>query len=312
MHQVFIWLALVAGVGFVSNLASFRYIYFTFDLKMSLFYILALDSAFASLMSLLGTITFSYLALNDQPDPWSCSIALMTSTGIALIQPSLSFIISLIRFKRMTLNCPNGWKPESLLIRMTQISLICAFTYFTTMTIFNSILGLNVSYSYIFCMHLKAEPVNLLLLFILVILPVLLVITATSLMDIKCLLFIKNHQTNQERFQISLRASIISTLITVPYFILASAQGNLMGQLSIEANTFLSLFTNYLVVIIRNPLISTCAFRVNSSIQKQLDAQTDREKRRKVEMEHAIKAREERKNGRFGLKQSILNQGSVH
>lgn len=97
MEVSYILLVLTAVVSFASNLASFRYIYLTYDLNLSLFYILALDSAFVSCMSFIGTLVFSYLAF-AQPDSLSCSIAVLSSSGIALIQPFLMSIISLIRY----------------------------------------------------------------------------------------------------------------------------------------------------------------------------------------------------------------------
>lgn len=196
----------------------------------------------------------------------------------------------------MTLNCSNGWKPEPQLILASKISFFACVAYFSIFSIFNAVFELNMSNIFNFCMQ-SSQPVNLTLLGIFIMIPILVTITTTSIMDIKCLLFIKNHGANRDRFELSLRASIISTLITIPYFILASILSNLMGQLSIESKTFLSLFTQYLVIIIRNPLISTCAFRVNASIQRQLDAQQDREHRRNVEMEHALKARVQRSKG---------------
>lgn len=95
--SIFGGLALTSGFSLASNLASFKHIYVTYDLSMSLYYILALDSAFAAIWSAIALANFVYLAISGKPDPLTCSLVVLSSPMISCIQPVLTFVISLIR-----------------------------------------------------------------------------------------------------------------------------------------------------------------------------------------------------------------------
>ena len=115
-----------SACAFASNFLSFKYITTTYDIAKSPYYILALDSAFASALSGLGT--FVCLFVTFQSGPISCSLRVLTTPTIAAIQPFLAFFISLIRMKRVLTNSPNGWKSESKLIRMANWLLLSLFS----------------------------------------------------------------------------------------------------------------------------------------------------------------------------------------
>lgn len=274
-------------------------------MNLSPYFILALDSAFASAASLLGMVNFSYLAFGFEPGILSCSCIVLTSAIVAFIQPVLSFLLSLIRFKRMTLNNPHGWAPEPILITASQLILFLSLCYNILILLFNAIFDLKISIAYNFCMK-TTEPnhANLGLLTVFIFLPMLAITIATALMDIKCYLFIQQHRqnnTNTIHDEISFRASIISSLFVVPYFVFPGIINNIPAIISeIQTQVFWLIFLQHLLILTRNPLISTLAFRINE-LNSRVDADQDRQQRQEFERQEALKARNERRNANSNM-----------
>ena len=88
-------------IGFMTNLLSFAYIKSTYDLKQSLYYILAMDSVIGTVLQaymalLMGIRNFSSIILEG--NVWFCTLGMLGVPLLFVIQPFLSFIISLLRY----------------------------------------------------------------------------------------------------------------------------------------------------------------------------------------------------------------------
>ena len=271
-------------LGFVSNFISFRYITSTYDTKKSPYHILALDSAFASFMSIVGSFCGIY-DLVFQAGPIICSLKVLNNPMIVTIQPFLAFLISLIRIKRVSLNTPNGWKPEPTLISIANWLLLGIFSAYLTLMILNSVFELNMSVNYNFCMERPFSQVNFWPLFVCVLLPLTLSTLATAAMDISCFCMV-----DKKFDQIPLRASVISTILVFPSLLFSVFLSQVI-QVSPFWRFLTIFFTQHLMIIIRNPIIALVAFRVNEANRFQ-----NRETNRQLEISLAMKARQERKS----------------
>ena len=270
-------------LGFVSNFISFRYITLTYDTKKSPYYILALDSAFATVMSIVGSFCGIY-DLFFQAGPIVCSLKNLSNPMIVAIQTSLAFLISLIRIKRVSLNAPNGWRPEPKLISIANWLVIGIFLASVTLIILNSVFELNMSVIYNFCMERHFSQINFWPLFICILLPLTISSLATAAMDISCFCMV-----DKKFDQIPLRASVISTILVFPSFLFTVFLSHVI-QVSAFWRFLTILITQHLMIIIRNPIIALVAFRVNETNRFQ-----NRETNRQLEISFAMKARQERR-----------------
>lgn len=291
-------LALASAISASSNFLSYFYIRNTYDLKLSPYFILSLDSASASAMSLLGTASYLYLCIGFEPGIISCSLILVSTSIVSVIQPILTFLLAFIRHKRITMNSPHGFAPEPVLNLMSAIILSLALLYNLVLLIFNALLELKLSLPYNFCMNVSIpNQLNFPLVLIFIFIPILSITIFTAYMDVRCFFFIRKHQQSQLNTvhdNISFRASIISTFLVVPYYVFPTVIRRFVVDFNSETEVFYLLLLHHLIIFIRNPLISTMAFRTNR-LNARVDIDNDRERRQELERQAAIKAREERK-----------------
>ena len=95
--NVYLSFAASSLISCLSNFVAFFYINRTYDVRKSLYYILAFDSALAAVLSLFGGGVFLYLAFINSPGPIICSLLMLTIPLLVCLQPYFTFLISLIR-----------------------------------------------------------------------------------------------------------------------------------------------------------------------------------------------------------------------
>ena len=151
--------------------------------------------------------------------------------------------------------------------------------------VLNSVFDFNFSATYNYCMGHSLKDLNSLPVFILVLLPIIFCSFFAAVMDFRSYCLVKNTTKNLD--QIPLRASIISTVLFVVLFSLALI---LTFFLSHSYRIIAITSLEYFLIIVRNPLISLIAFRVNENNRFQ-----NVESKRQLEISLALKAKEERK-----------------
>ena len=182
------------------------------------------------------------------------------------------------------------WKLDATLNKITQRIQIGAVSYCVILHIFNASFKLNFFNQYNVCMQ-NQEPANSKMVFLTYLLPLLITSAASALMDFKSFMFVKDHSTQNNLIDsVPLRASITSFYIFVPYFAASFIITNFIKDFDACTKYLVAVFVGVALMIIRNPIIVTCAFRVNETIQK-VNAQEDRERRREIEIHHAKLAR---------------------
>lgn len=121
---------------------------------------------------------------------------------VTMTYPYLSFLVSLIRYKRMSK--VNGWKSDFSLIILSIISISIIYSYFIIIAILNAIYDLNIINTYNTCISWEgAESNNSKIAGLIAIGPMIIVLIVTFLLDLKCYWFIRtrvNDSTNQGGF----------------------------------------------------------------------------------------------------------------
>ncbi len=276
----------------LTNLLSLTYIKKTYDTGKSLYFILALDSCSVATTSLAGSI-FGVCKdiIGLETGPVTCTLNMMTTSLQIHVSPVLAFVISLIRFKRISLSHSRFWNNDQDLIKWTIMIFICVILYWISWVGANSLTSQDLFMLYDRCLGLQKKNVWILgqwLKYIFLLMPVLACLLLSALLDLNCLKLIQR----QANDQMSLRATIVSFAMTLHYFILGFIYVDPFHILGLdEKQTQVLLMLIYFAFLVfRNPLTTTCSFRVNE-VNQQVDAKTERERKRQIEIQDALQAR---------------------
>ena len=209
------------------------------------------------------------------------------------------------RYKRVSyarVNNAGDWRSNQQLLKDSSYVLTGGVMYALTVISINSIFNLRAFNIYSICLEREeAKNNNPILTLIFIMLPLITLISVTCTMDFTCLIWLTNRRLainpNNDNInvgcinvidEIPLRATMINTLILIPYIItsVVISQANvtpiekyLIALLSMRFND-----------IVRSPLIVTCTFKVNND-----NRAINREIRRQKEIQAALKRRWERR-----------------
>ena len=184
--------------------------------------------------------------------------------------------------------------------------LILIICYFISLVIIDAYFELQSFNVYNVCLYRdEAKQPNVIFITLTTLIPVIVLLISSIYMDTSCYMNVitlktSTYQDVQENMHrrnilnaIPFRASMISSVL----FVMLLLGYSIIGIEEVEP------LEKYLCVIIicrlndifRNPLLATCAFRVNNE-NRQKNADEERERKRKLEIDDALKRRHERKN----------------
>lgn len=171
------------------------------------------------------------------------------------------------------------------------------FSYYLVIVIANAVLELRIINSYNVCLYRQATPsVDRLSVSILLLIPNLILAITTNFFDFQCWRLIQELKNNGNSYsdQIPFRVTLINTVFTLTLWCICMILvDDLVYELSPIAKYLLTTIPIGLANIVRMPFIVKFAFRVNEINQHQLDANQQREQNRQLEIEEAIKRRQE-------------------
>lgn len=192
-------------------------------------------------------------------------------------------------FKRLSLNAPNGWKSEATIIKYVKVIFLCLILYETFLQVLNVILDLKMLHVYNICIDSGAEH-HTLLNGIFFSLPLLITVSVTTILDLRCYFIIKNHSNVTD--DLSLRTSIVSICLLFLYIIGIAFVLNFFG-LNQSTKYYAVMSISIFLSIVRNPIILLVTFRVNE-LNRHVDEMEEREHNRQIEINFALQKREER------------------
>ena len=180
-------------IATVTNACSFFYIRKTFNVKICLYFLLAIDSCVSCLACLITASIFGIYRLIDESYDESYryrDCLILTSLGtpaLFYLQPPINFAISFIRYKTWTSKDPNaGWKPQKTLLLWTNFCMALYLAYYETLVVLNGELDLKMFNSFNVCLHQDKAPANnRKLIGITLLLPTFLVLMLTNFLDLQ-------------------------------------------------------------------------------------------------------------------------------
>ena len=289
----------LAVLDFCINMYCFFYVVKTFNTKNCINYILCIDSIMSAISSLVVIILYAIRSMNS----WTCTTVTVAILTVPAMMVVYHFIKAYIRFKRVSTSLNHEtWKTEKELIRDTNKALSLTAVLLQTMVITNAIFDMRWISIYNHCMGVTKE---IAWMGISTHLAQIMIIIATIHLDIKCLKLVRrirnhpnpavniqsNQQGTQERrhllHEIPMRSTILNIGLILDYLVTLT-----IGSHSGESLT--SATIGVLVMsLIKTPVSVFWTVRVNET-NARIDKDKERESRRKLEVEEALKKREQR------------------
>ena len=282
------------------NMYCFVYVIKTFNTKHCLNYIMCIDSIM-SVISCLVIIVFYAVGLKNS---WTCTTVCFAILMVPTMTVVYHFIKSYIRFKRVSTSFNHEtWKTEKELIQDTNKALSWTAILLLIMVITNAIYDMKWIGIYNHCTGITKE---IAWMGISTHLAQIMIIIATIHLDIKCLKLVRrirnhpnpavniqsNQQGTQERrhllHEIPMRSTILNIGLILDYLVTLT-----IGSHSGESLT--SATIGVLVMsLIKTPVSVFWTVRVNE-VNARIDKDKDREQRRQLEVQEALKNREQRR-----------------
>ena len=275
------------------NLYCLLYVIKTFNTKHCLNYIMCIDSTVSAISSLIILIFYAIGLKNS----WTCT----TITLALLIVPNLMvvyhFIKAYIRYKRVSTSLNNEtWKTEKELIQDTNKALSLTTVLLLIMVITDAIFEMRWFAAYNHCIGITNKMAWMGIWAHLV---RVLIILTTMYLDIKCLKLvrkIRNHplqsdqRTQEQRHvlhEIPMRSTLLNFIMILIFLVTISI--GLQGGEHLTTGTIGLL----VALLIKSPVSVFWTVRVNET-NARIDKDKERESRRKLEVEEALKKREQR------------------
>ena len=334
--------AIFSTIAFLSNLASFIYIQKSFDTKRCLYFILRSDAMVVMVVTLMASIMFSWVATNSQQsNSWFCSILFYASQITALTNPMSNFMISYIRYVKTTKKqqmvfiplfsrymklsqSPNPWLSNEELLKYSFITLSLTIIYGILITFINVYFNLWSFNIYTVC-YIGPEGADQKKTFniITVLLPVIVLVVCSCFMDLSCFVFIHKRkssvhprrtqpnpiaQVNSILTEIPLRATIISILLFIPYFLIYIILG--IQKLDPLEKYFFVIILTRVQDTLRNPLIAKFLFNINDE-NRQRTALEERERNQQREIQDALKRRQEARKKWSAVREKAIIDSTV-
>ena len=276
------------------NLYCLFYVIKTFNTKHCLNYIMCIDSTVSAISSLIILIFYAIGLKNS----WTCT----TITLALLIVPNLMvvyhFIKAYIRYKRVSTSLNNQtWKTEKELIQDTNKALSLTTVLLLIMVITDAIFEMRWFAAYNHCIGITNKMAWMGIWAHLV---RVLIILTTMYLDIKCLKLvrkIRNHplqsdqRTQEQRHvlhEIPMRSTLLNFIMILIFLVTISI--GLQGGEHLTTGTIGLL----VALLIKSPVSVFWTVQVNET-NARIDKDKDRERRRQLEVQEALKKREQRR-----------------
>ena len=284
----------IAVLDFCINMYCFFYVIKTFNTKHCLNYIMCIDTIMSAVSSLVVIIFYAVGLKNS----WTCTAVTFAILTVPTIMVVYHFIKADVRYRRVLTSLNNEtWKNEKELIQDTNKALSLTAVLFLIMVITNAIFDMGWIGIYNHCMGMTYEIAWMgifaqLMRFVMII--------ATIHLDIKCLKLvqkIRNHpnpaaslQSKQRHMlhEIPMRSTILNFGLILVML--------LTMQVGFQTREILTCGTIGILVIflIKSPVSVFWTVRVNET-NARIDKAKNREQRRRVEVEEALKKRDQRR-----------------
>ena len=275
------------------NLYCLLYVIKTFNTKHCLNYIMCIDSTVSAISSLIILIFYAIGLKNS----WTCT----TITLALLIVPNLMvvyhFIKAYIRYKRVSTSLNNEtWKTEKELIQDTNKALSLTTVLLLIMVITDAIFEMRWFAAYNHCIGITNKMAWMGIWAHLV---RVLIILTTMYLDIKCLKLVRkirnlplqsDQRTQEQRHvlhEIPMRSTLLNFIMILIFLVTISI--GLQGGEHLTTGTIGLL----VALLIKSPVSVFWTVRVNET-NARIDKDKERESRRKLEVEEALKKREQR------------------
>ena len=284
----------LALLDFCINMYCFFYVVKTFNTKNCINYILCIDSIMSVISSLI-VIIFYAIGLKNS---WTCTTVTVAILTVPAMMVVYHFIKAYIRFKRVSTSLNHEtWKTEKELIQDTNKALSLTAVLLLTMVITNAIFDMRWITIYNHCTGVTKE---ISWMGISTHLAQVVIIIATIHLDIKCLKLvqkIRNHpnpaaslQSKQRHMlhEIPMRSTILNFGLILVML--------LTMQVGFQTREILTCGTIGILVIflIKSPVSVFWTVRVNET-NARIDKAKNREQRRRIEIEEALKKRDQRR-----------------
>ena len=312
MVETFIWYnicaASVSWVAFGSNLGSQLYIQRTFDTNLSLYHILSLDSKVVMVSTIIFQSWFLINFIDYECEKISCAFLFLGSTITVLTSPLCNFMVSYIRYKRVSYSKVGllFWKSEKELVRKSTWIIGLVLLYGLILTFINAYFNLRAFNIYSVCLekqHTTNNQVSFCLITVLI--PMMILFLTTCIMDFLCYIWINDIPNKRYTNDIPLRATLISTALLFPYLI--STVVLAMNDINALDKYLIAIISYRFNDIIRSPLTATCTFRINNE-NMQRNADLERERKRQIEIQDALQRRSERRQPNIAIVQQVYHQ----
>ena len=300
MNKIEWFIEALATLDVCVNMCCFFYVIKTFNAKQCLNYIMCIDSIMSAMSSLVVMILYAVGLKNS----WTCTTVTFAVLTVLTLMVVYHFIKADVRYKRILTSLNHAtWKTEKELIQDTNKALSLTAVLFLVMVIINGIFDMRWIGIYNHCMGITNQIAWMGILTHLV---RVMIIIATIHLDIKCLKLvqrIRNHpnpaatspQSNQgtqeQRHmlnEIPMRSTILNFGLML--VILLTMLIGFQTREILVSGTIGILVT----LLIKSPVSVFWTVRVNET-NARIDKYKDREQRRQVEVQEALKKQEQRR-----------------
>ena len=301
MKEIDWFIEALAVLDFSINMYCFIYVIKTFNTKHCLNYIMCIDSSVSAISSLV-VIVFYAIGLKNI---WTCTLVTIDVLMVPTLMAVYQFTTANIRYKRVLTSMNHEtWKTEKELIQDTNKALSLTAILFLIMVIIDVIFDMRGLSVYSYCMGITNEVAWMGILFQLMRFGM---IIATMSLDIKCLKLvqkIRNHPNPQwcsshqshhctlTHRHVLYEIPMQSTILNFGFIFIAMVTSIVAFQVSDDSPVI--TIGVLVVLLIKSPVSVFLTVRVNET-NARIDKAKNREQRRRLEIEDALKKRDQRR-----------------
>ena len=302
MNKIEWFIEALATLDVCVNMCCFFYVIKTFNTKQCLNYIMCIDSIMSAISSLVVIIFYAVGLKNS----WTCTTLTIALLMVPTMMVVYHFIKAYIKYKRVSTSLSHAtWKTEKELIQDTNKALSLTAILLLILVITNAIFDMRCIHGYNHCTSVTNNSrawIGVLGHLVRVVM-----IIATIHLDIKCLKLVQrirnhpnpewcaSHQSNRctlaQRHmlhEIPMRSTILNFGLILNFFVIltvASQTGEGLHSATIGV---------LVMLLIKSPVSVFWTVRVNES-NARIDKDKDTERRRQLEVQEALKKREQRR-----------------
>ena len=289
----------LALLAFCVNAYCFYYVIKTFNIKQCLNHVMCIDSSSTAIASILIFVFYAAGLRNS----WMCAELTFAATNAPNLTVVCNYITAYIRYKRVLTSMNNQtWKTEKELMNQTNKALLFATILWLVVVAATAIFETKWLGIYNHCIDENAGVIAW--VGIILRLVRISIIIYTIVIDIKCLKLVRrimnhpnpaaNNQLSSEEQRHSINEiPMRSTILNLGYVLLTMTALPIMiahQVKTIEAGTIGLL----IILMLQTPVTVFWTIRVND-VNARVDEEAAKEQRRQLEIEEALKKREERR-----------------